>query len=103
MARRTDQQRKAIEVYCNLLAEKFNEAGHDKVAVLSKKVVKVQWTQDSVKEDLFKAIMKALFPSKVSTTELSISEVNTVYEALNQWTDHEFNIFLEFPSEQPER
>lgn len=87
-------------MYCDTLAEKFNEAGYDKVAVLTAKSLPVKWTQESVKEDLFKEIMKALYPDKVSTTQLSRTQVNEVYEALNQWTDHRFDIYLEFPSEE---
>ena len=88
-----------IELLAVLVAEKFNDAGYDKVVVLTAKPIPVQWTQDAVKEDLFKEVMKALFPDKKSTTQLSKSEVNTVYERLNNWTDSEFNIFLDFPSE----
>jgi hypothetical protein len=97
---RTDQQRKAIEVYCRELANKFNDAGFDKVHVLTQKQVPVSWTQESIKEDLFKEIMRALYPDKDSTTELETSEVSVVYEHLNKWTSEKFNINLDFPHEQ---
>ena len=100
MAKRTEQQQKAIEVLCREYAEKFNAAGYDKVAVLSHKALPVEWTQPSVKADLFKAVMKALYPDKVSTTELEISEVSRVHENLDRWVSENFQISVEFPSEE---
>jgi tagatose-1,6-bisphosphate aldolase len=100
---RTDQQRKAIEVYCSLLAEAFTAAGYDKVAVLSKKAIPVSWNQDSVKADLFKTLMMALCYDKdgnpkTSTAKLDVMEVNEIYKHLDKWTGEQFGIHVEFPS-----
>lgn len=65
---RTGQQRKAIEVDCKLIAEKLNDSGKDMRVVLKQEIA-IPWTQDSVKEFLFKPIMTLLYGYK-STTEL---------------------------------
>ena len=52
--KRTEQQRKAIEVYCRLLANELNEAGFDVTdgVVLE---LPVAWTQNNVKELIWKS------------------------------------------------
>jgi len=97
---RTDKQRNAIEVLCRNYAEAFNDAGYDKIHVLTQKHLPVSWTQESVKEDLFKEVMRALYPEKESTTQLETDEVTKVYEHLNRWTDDKLNINIPFPSEE---
>jgi len=105
MTRRTDQQRKSIEVACRLMADAFNDAGFDKVKVLEKKAISVSWNQDSVKEDLFKEVMKAICykedgTPKESTTELNTDEVSEVWMQLNRWTGQEFGLTVPFPTNE---
>jgi hypothetical protein len=104
--RRTRQQQDAIEVACRLLADEFDARGLDKLAVLSEKVIPVPWNQDSVKEDLFKSVMKAICyddngEPKTSTTQLSTKEVSEVWDRLMDFTDSKWGIRLPFPSNQP--
>ena len=101
----TEQQRRAIEVLCRKYAEAFNDAGYDLPAVLEKKVIPVSWTQDSVKDLLFKAVMKALCYDeagnpKTSTTQLDSSEVSIVHQHLDKWVGERFSITVPFPSEE---
>ena len=102
---RTSQQQKAIEVYCDLLADAFNSAGLDLVAVLEKKQIGCDWDQDSVKNHLFKKVMSAVCyhdngDPKESTTELNTNEVDKVYKHLDRWTGEQFGIHVPFPSEK---
>lgn len=95
---RTDQQRKAIEVYCRELAKALNAAGYDQRAVMSemKEGVEVPWRQESVKETLLKPIVKAVL-KKDSTTKLDTAEVSKVYDILNRWTSEKFGVSVLFP------
>ncbi len=95
--KRTPQQQKAIEVYCNELAQKLNDAGYD---FNDGKVIRlpVSFTQENVKEYMFKKIMGALYPDYVSTTELETNEVTEVYENVNRITADQFGVSLNFPS-----
>ena len=76
--KRSDQQRKSIEVYCRKLADALNDGGF---SVNDNVVVKlpVSWTQENVKKLIFKPVMRALYPDKTSTTELETDEVQDVY------------------------
>jgi hypothetical protein len=94
--RYTDQQRKAIEVYCRLLADAFTDAGYS-IQVVLEKGVERDWTQSAAKELLWKPIMAAM-TDKQSTTQLDSSEVSKIYETLNRHTSNIFGIGIQFPS-----
>lgn len=96
--KRTDQQRKSIEVLCREVAGALNDSGYDLKAVLSQKAIPVPCTQENIKENIFKPIELAMF-GKQSTTELNTSEVNEVYEVMNRWLGEKFGIHVPFPCE----
>lgn len=97
--KRTDQQRKSIEVLCREVAGALNDAGYDLKAVLSQKVIPVPCTQENIKENIFKPIELAMF-GKQSTTELNTAEVNEVYEVMNRWLGEKFGVHVPFPQEE---
>lgn len=96
---RTDQQRKAIEVYCAALARAFNDAGLDARAVLAKMRdgVEIPWSQERVKDLIWREIQLAILKKK-STTKLSPVEVSKVYEVVNRFTAQRFGLSMAFPS-----
>lgn len=100
---RSDQQRKAIEVYCNELAKAMNAAGLDQRAVLAsmREGVEIPWSQDRVKDTLWREVQKAML-DKTSTTNLSRQEVSQVYEALNRWTSQTLGVSVPFPERREE-
>ena len=57
--KRTDQQRKSIELYCKRVAEALDESGESVQTVFT---MPVQITQQNVKDGIFKVIQAALFP-----------------------------------------
>ena len=97
MMKRTLTQNAAIHLYCNLLAKKFNASGLDMKTVL-KPSVEIPWSQETVKEQLFKVVMIAMFPEVKSTTELSTKQVSEVYETLNLHTATKLGVSLAFPN-----
>jgi hypothetical protein len=96
---RTDQQRKAIEVFCSLLADEFNKAGLDKRAVFAKlrEGVEIPWDQGGVKNDIWRLIQIAAI-GKESTTDLHTDEVSKVYELVNRFTAERLGVHVPFPS-----
>jgi hypothetical protein len=95
---RTDQQRKAIEVMCREYAFYLNAAGLEQRAVFAKMRdgVDIPWSQETVKENLLKPIVKAMF-DKDSTADLETDQVSKVYETLNRWTSEKLGVSVEFP------
>lgn len=95
---RTNRQSRALHLYFEQLADELNLSGLDMKAVL-KPEVDIPWTKDSVRDHLFKPLMKA-YLDKNSTTELTTDEVSKVYDALNRHLSDKFGISIEFPSWQ---
>lgn len=93
--KRTDQQNKALHVYYQLLADAFNDAGLDMREVL-KPEVEIPWTGETVKEYIWRPIQK-VYLKKKSTTDLTRSEVDKVYEVVNRHIA-KFGIHEPFPS-----
>jgi len=108
MTQRTDQQRKAIEVFCRELAEALNDAGYEMKAFFEAASDKadIPWTQESVKEILWKNVQKPVtiseeFPEgKKSTKQLDIMEVDRVYSVLDRHVSSSVGVHVEFPSEE---
>ena len=108
MTQRTDQQRKAIEVYCRELAEALNDAGYEMKAFFeaTSSKVDIPWTQESVKEILWKTVQRPAtisdeFPEgKKSTTHLDIMEVDRVYSVLDRHISSNTGVHIEFPHEE---
>ena len=96
---RTAQQRKAIEVYCSLLAQALDDGGFSIETVLAQSAVDRNWTQAGVKDLLFKPIMQAM-TGKTSTTKLEPKEVSEIYEVLNRHTSNLFGVGIQFPSHE---
>ena len=94
---RTDQQRKSIEVFCKLLAESLNMAGLEMKVVL-KPSHKIWWTQESVKENILKPMIKAMF-GKESTTELEkLGQIDKVHEQIMHMLGEKFGVeWIDWP------
>lgn len=92
---RTPQQRKALEVYCDMVADAMNDAGYDFRIVIK---MPVRFTQEKVKQDMFKPIMRAMYPDKISTTELNTVQIQKVFEAMNLATAEKFGISMDWPN-----
>ena len=95
---RTEQQNKAIHVFCRDLANALNEAGFDVTdgAVLH---LPVSWTESNVKELIWKPVQRALYPKKRSTTQLEKKDVNEVFENITRAIGERTGVTVPFPSE----
>jgi hypothetical protein len=96
---RSDQQRKAIEVYCRELGEALNDGGFDMKIVFAVKTVDIPWNQERVKDLIWRQIQQAMFGKK-STTQLEKTEVSEIYEVVNRHIAENFGVHVEFPSEE---
>ena len=95
---RTLRQNNALQKYCELLADAFNDAGMDMRAVL-REDVEIPWSKDTVREHIWRPIMLAM-TRKESTTNLTREEVTQIYETINRHTAAKFGLSVEFPSEK---
>lgn len=96
--KRTIPQNNAVHLACDMLANTLNDAGLDMKTVLKPEVA-ISWSMITVKEYLFKPIMKAK-TTKKSTTELNkIGEIDEIWDTLLRHLGEKFHIeYLPFPS-----
>ena len=93
---RSNTQNAAIHVYCELLAQAFNDAGLDMVTVLSEGA-EIPWSMHKVKEDIWRKVQLAVVDKK-STTQLDRwGEIDQIYDVINRHVSSTFGIFVPFP------
>lgn len=97
MTQRTDQQRKAIEVGCKLIADSLTAAGLDMRKTL-KPEIDIPWSQETVKDYIFRPVMKALY-KKESTTQLEKQqEIDLIWETIMRFLMQNHHIdYIPFP------
>ena len=95
--KRTILQNKSLHKYLTWVAKALADSGQD-----MRKVIKlpIRPTTENVKETMFKPVMKAMFPDKTSTTELSTVEMQQVYEAFNSAISERLGVGFDWPSEE---
>lgn len=96
----TDQQRKSIHLGFKFIADQLNEKGQD-MKVILKPSVDIWWTKDSVKEYLYKPILKAYTAEKkTSTTEMDKLEPGEVWEIMMKFLGERHGVdYIPFPSD----
>lgn len=92
---RSSLQNSSLHVYCRLLAKELNEAGFDMRAVI-KQDVAIDWSEETVKENLWKPIQKAL-TKESSTSNVNTKDYVTIYETLNRHLSEKFGISVPWP------
>ncbi len=96
---RTPRQNSSGHLWFGMLADALNDSGY---TVNSTEVLRlpVSWTGENIKEFLFRPIMKALYPDKKSTTELTKTEWSQVVEELNKALGERVGVHVPYPSEE---
>ena len=79
---RTLTQNRALHLFCQWLADTLNDAGYDMRRTL-REDVEVPWTQNSVKEHLWRPIQEAM-TQKQSTTEITTVEPTAIHQVLSR-------------------
>lgn len=98
---RTDQQRKAIEVFCRELGEALNDGGIEMKHFFAVKTVDIPWNQERVKDLIWRQVQQPM-TGKKSTTQLNKDEVSDIYEVVNRHIAENFGVHVAFPQEDKE-
>lgn len=78
---RTGQQNSALHVDCALIASKLNDAGLDMRKVL-KPTYNLPWTLESVKEHIWRPIMKSLYGHSSTRDLKKVQEIDKIHEVI---------------------
>lgn len=92
---RTNPQNRALHLYCEMLAKALTEAGHEDMRTIIK--VPIAPTKELVKHNMVHPVMKAMFPEKKSTADLSTVEMMKLYEQMNLFTSERLGVSVEWP------
>jgi len=92
---RSLSQNAALHLFCQQLADKLNEAGLDQRKVM-KPSADIPWNMESVKENLWRPIQKAV-TGLDSTTKPKTSQYPAIYDVLNMHLATKFGISVEWP------
>jgi len=108
---RSNQQRKALEVYCCEMARKLRESGQTYTGFLqhvSSRGVDVDWNQENFK-DAFRMYGVFMYPKKaitkkdgtktIKTSKLTKKEISDLYELVNERMSILFAVGMNWPSE----
>lgn len=93
---RTVTQNSALHLYFTQLADELNNAGLDMRKTL-KPTIDIPWSGESIKEYLWRPIMKAQL-GKESTTKLTTKEIDQVFDTINRHLGEKFGLTISFPS-----
>lgn len=98
MTNRTPLQNRSLHKYFSMLAEDLNDAGLDMRKTL-KPEIEMPWTQENIKNLMFKPIIQAMFGVD-STTDLDTKQISEAYEVLNRHTQSKLGIGILWPSNE---
>lgn len=94
---RTPRQRKALQVFCEHLAEALNNAGFDLRRFFEKRsAIDIPWTMDLVKQYLWKPLQFVVV-GKESTAEANTTDYGKTYDVINRFFATEFGIHVPWP------
>ena len=94
--KRTLKQNKALHLWFTQLAQNLNDHGMDMRRTL-KPGVDIPWTPETVKEYIFRPIMRAQL-NKSSTTELTTKEIDAVFDTISKYLGENIGVHQDFPS-----
>lgn len=94
--KRTSQQNAAMHLFFTQLAEALNSAGFDMKKTI-REGIDIPWTPENIKEFLWRPVQSAYLRKK-STTELTTSEIDKVYDVVNKIIGERTGVHIPFPS-----
>ncbi len=95
MTQRTQQQNKALHLYCRMLSEALTEAGLDMKAVL-KPDIEIPWNELMVKECIWKPVQKIMLDQD-STADSDTCDYNKIYEVVHRHMAEKHGITVLWP------
>lgn len=99
---RTKAQNRSLHLWCRMTAEFLNDAGLDQRKALDSEI-EIPWDTKSIKEKLFKPVMKEQLEID-STTEMNTKEPDKIVNTLNRHFSKVFGESLpEWPSKERQK
>ena len=98
--KRTILQNASLHKYLTMVAHELENQGQTMTDVIKKwPTVEITPTMNSVKEIIWRPVQN-MQVGKKSTTELTTSEVDKIYQIVSMFLSRQFGISLPFPSQE---
>ena len=100
-AKRTTLQNKAMQKYWRIICKLLNDSGWTKKKYYEVKEVDIDWTPDSVGDDIWRGIQEAMYGHR-STSRLEPYQVSEVYKTMARHLSNTCGgeVSAEFPNER---
>ena len=96
---RTLTQNASLHLYFRQVAEALNAAGLTIQEVLDNFKMEIEWSEESVKEILWRTAQKRMLGKKSTTALLKQGEIDQIWEAMNRFLGEKLHIeTIPFPS-----
>jgi len=79
---RTTAQNSALHLWFSQIAEELNSKHFDMRAII-RQDIEIEWTGYTIKEYLFKPLLRAKFGKK-TTTKITTNEINDIFDIINK-------------------
>jgi len=96
MTQRTINQNAALHLYLEQIAQDLIDSGQGDMKQIIK--MPITPTKENVKECIWKVIQKAMYPHKISTTQLNTIEIQDIYLQMDSQMNKLFNVSRPWPS-----
>ena len=94
---RTAHQNASLHLYLEWIAKALADSGQDMRTLVK---IPIRPTMENCKENLFKPVMRAMYPDKKSTKDLTTKEMQNVYEVFNSAMSERLGVGFDWPSEE---
>lgn len=95
---RTSAQNRAVHKWLREVATKLDDAGYEASETIT---IPISFTEEIVKEYMFKPVAKAMYGRK-STTALTSDEMRSVISQMERLFAEKFGVIVPFPSREDE-
>ncbi len=99
MTKATKQQQNSLHLWARQLASALNDGGfsiNDHIVFKTD----IGFTEQNIKENMIKPLMRALYPDLTSTTKLDTKQISELYLHIDKVVSERTGVSIPFPSEQ---
>ena len=99
--KRTNQQNKSLHLYFRHIAKALNDSGLTVDQVLENFTMELVWSEELVKEILWRTAQKRMFGKSSTTQLLKKEEIDTLHDVITRFLGEKLHLeYIPFPSEE---
>src|SRR3990167_1526269 len=97
---RTNQQSKAVHLFCKILADTLNDMGLDQRKVL-KPGIEIPWTKDAVKTSIWHPIQEAMYNTNSTVFLHKQEQIESIHKVIMRELGKNHTVeYIKFPNDE---